>query len=393
MFGFAHLDPTDSAPLPSPLKVPISKAMPPNPYTTLGVAKTASTEEIRKAYRTLARKHHPDVNPGDKSAEATFKQVAAAWDTLGDEEKRKNYDEFGDASLSSGFDAEKARAYQTWQAGRGATGHHFDDEVVDFDLGDLFSRMGRPPGGGGKRQARGQDFIARVEVDFLDAIRGSEMSFELPLPQTCAHCKGQGHQPGTTPRTCPDCDGSGRAKVSQGPMRIVAPCNTCHGEGKIFSPCPLCQGEGTVIVPDRVKVRLPPGAIDGERLTVRGQGAPGPGGERGNLVLELRVRPHPVLRRDGLDLELALPVTIAEAYAGSEVEVPTPSGAVRLKVPPGSQPGTRLRLRGKGVTRKDQTGDFYVVLDLRLPEAGQAGFAEAAANASYARPVRGGLAL
>jgi len=304
-------------------------------YEVLGVSKTATEDEIRAAYRKLARKHHPDVNPGNKSAEARFKEISAAYEVLVDAEKRKLYDEFGHEGLRGGFDPEQARAYKTWQSRRGATGSPFQEEVFDLgdlgDLGDLFGRAG----GFRRRAARGEDVVALVELDLLQAIQGTEITVRIP-------------------------------NEARG------------GEGEPFT------------------VRIPKGAEDGSRLVVKGRGAPGSNkAPPGDLIIETRVREHPYFRRAGLDLHLDLPVTLDEAYNGSEVEVPTPDGPVKLRVPPRSQQGQELRLRGKGVTRGDRRGDLYVKLDVRLPENDDEELAKAAKHArnAYVKPVREGIRL
>ncbi|HEX4338704.1 MAG TPA: J domain-containing protein [Polyangiaceae bacterium] len=307
-----------------------------DPYQVLGVSKTATEDEIRSAYRKLARKHHPDVNPGNKDAEAKFKEIAAAYEVLVDDKKRKLYDEFGNEGLRGGFDPEQARAYQSWQSRRGQTGASYADESVDFgdlgdlgDLGELFRR------GGFRRQqpARGEDVLAVVELDLAQALAGTEITVRVP------------------------------------------------GEGAAGEP---------------VTVRIPKGAEDGSRLVVKGRGAPGPkDAPAGDLVIETRVREHPYFRRDGLDLHLELPVTLDEAYNGGEVEVPTPDGTVKLRVPPRSQQGQELRLRGKGVTRGERHGDLYVALNVRLPDKEDERLAEAARQArdAYGKPVREGIHL
>ena len=294
-------------------------------YETIGVARTATADEIRKAYRKLARKHHPDVNPGDSAAEAAFKRVSAAYEVLSDDKKRAAYDEFGDASLQSGFDPERAREYAKWQAGRERRSSRFgdDDEPVEFDLGDLFERAA-PRG-----PARGADLHASVDIDQRQAIEGTELTADLP-------------------------------------------------------------GHGAV------RIRVPKGADTGDLLRVAGKGAPGrSGGPPGDLVIETVVRPHPLVRRDGLDLHLALPITLDEAYGGASVTVPTFDGPVALKIPPRTQQHAKLRLRGKGVARKDQRGDLIVELDVRMPDVADDALATALrdANKLYSKPVREGLAL
>jgi DnaJ-class molecular chaperone len=292
-------------------------------YDTLGVAKTASADEIRRAYRKLARAHHPDVNPGDAKAEAQFKKIAAAYEVLSDEKKRSAYDEFGDASLQSGFDPAKAREYAQWQQTREQRSSRFGEErgPVDFDFAEFFGKHARGP-------RRGSDLGVSVEIDLRQAIEGTELAVDLPS----------------------------------------------HGH---------------------VRVRIPKGADTGSVLRVPGKGSPGAnGGPAGDLVIEMVVRPHPRVRRDGLDLYLTLPVTLNEAYTGASIEVPTFDGAVTLKVPPRS-PNAKLRLRGKGVRRGEERGDMIVELDPRLPDRADDAFADAlrASDHLYSKPVREGFTL
>jgi curved DNA-binding protein len=293
-----------------------------NLYETLGVKRDASVEAIRKAYRKLARKHHPDVNPGNKGAEENFKAISAAYEVLSDVKKRADYDEFGDASLQGGFDAAKARDYAKWQDRREQRASRFDGGgPIEFDFAELFNRQRGP--------SRGQDIHAVFQMDLRQAVEGAEVAIEVPE-------------------------------------------------------------QGTV------RVRIPPGADTGSVIRLPGRGAPGPrGGPPGDLVIETEVRPHPVLRRDGLDLYLTLPVTLDEAYNGASVDVPTFDGAVVLKIPPRSQNHARLRLRGKGIERKDSRGDLFVELDVRMPDQKDDALTaalRASANA-YSRPVREGLTL
>lgn len=293
-------------------------------YEVLGVAKDAKPDAIRSAYRKLARKHHPDVNPGDKKAEERFKKIATAYEVLSDDKRRAAYDEFGEESLQGGFDADKAREYAKWQRVRQQqrpTG--FEGGPVEFDLSELF--------GGGRRGGprRGRDLHATVELGLRDALRGAEVSLEIP-------------------------------------------------------------DQGTV------RVRIPPGADTGSTIRVPGKGSPGAGGApAGDLVIETEVRPHPHLRREGLDLHLTLPVTLEEAYNGASIDVPTFEGAIVLKIPPRSQNHAKLRLRGKGVARKETRGDLIVELDVRMPDKPDDALAEAlrASRAAYSVPVREELKL
>jgi molecular chaperone DnaJ len=363
-------------------------------YALLEVPKGASEDEIKKSYRRLARRWHPDINPGDKNAEQRFKEISAAYDVLSDAEKRKLYDEFGHEGLRGGFAPEQARAYQRWAAGRASSGGPTADGAgFDFDLDDLFGGFD----GRASRVARGgEDLLLVVDLDFADALRGREIEVRVPAQQTCGRCTGSGDEPGTKRETCPECKGTGRKQAVRGPMRITTACPDCGGTGVRRTPCSACGGSGHVPDEQVVRVRIPPGADDGTRLVVPGKGAPGAGGAApGDLIIETRVRSHPHFRREGLDLFLTLPVTLDEAYSGAKVPVPTPDGTVQLKIPPLSQNGSRLRLRGKGVVRADQRGDLYAELSVRLPDQEHPELAEALkkATASYSRPVREGVLL
>lgn len=293
-------------------------------YAALGVEKDVSEADLKRAYRKLARKWHPDVNPDNKEAEEKFKEIASANDVLSDPEKRKLYDEFGEEGLRGGFEPEQARAYQNWTRRKAASERgRRQQPPSDFDFGDLFGARRRGP-------QRGSDIGARVELSFVDALRGAEFQIQVPS----------------------------KTKT--------------------------------------VTIRIPPGAEDGGHLTVRGKGAPGiEGGPPGNLVIETHVLPHPIFSRKGLNLNCALPVTLAEAYGGAAVEVPTLDGPVQLQVPPRSQSGQRLRLKGKGVQRGKKQGDLIVELSVRLPDQEDAELAAALAGAAslYTEPVRKDLKL
>ncbi len=302
-------------------------------YKILGVQRSATADEIRKAYRKLARKYHPDINPGDKAAEEKFKEISVAYDVLSDAEKRKLYDEFGEQGLSPGFDPEKARAYQ--QSAR--TGGSFSFESGDlndlFGYGgfeDLFGRRGA-----GRRNAarRGEDIETRMDIDFLDAVKGFQTGLTL--------------------------------------QRAV-PCDRCKGSGKVSNqPCSACGGSGRVGRVETVRVNIPPGAETGNRIRVPGKGGSGiRGGPAGDLYIVPRVRSHALLTRERNDLTMELPITIGEALRGTAIEVPTPTGAVKVKVPAGAQSGQRLRVRGKGVSAHGRTpaGDLYLQLMIKTPK-------------------------
>ncbi|MEW5847304.1 MAG: J domain-containing protein [Myxococcota bacterium] len=362
-------------------------------YATLGVPKSASEQDIRRAYRKLAKRYHPDVNAGDKAAEERFKEVNAAYEVLSNPDKRKLYDEFGEDSLKAGFDPEMARAWGARARGGGARAHAGEAPSGGFyfDPSDLFSEFfgGAAEGVGGRPQRRrAQPQHALIEIEFMQAVKGAEITLQLELSGPCSECQGTGRQRGATSR-CPDCGGSGRRQTGGGHIRMMATCQTCGGSGRVGPECPACHGAGERRERKPVTVRIPPGADNGSRLRV-----PSPLGGP-DLMLETRVRPHPLLRREGLDLYLPLPVTLDEAYNGAKVSVPTPDGTVEMRIPPHSQSGTKLRLRGKGVARGERRGDLYVELQVRLPERDDPRFAEAAraASAAYTTPVRGDLRL
>ncbi len=368
-----------------------------DPYATLGVSRGASADEIKKAYRKLAKKLHPDVNPGDKKSEERFKEVSSAFDILGDPKKRALYDEFGEVALRAGFDEEKARAFRAYQrqpaegatgggfggragAGRGfAGGIHFEEGGFEpGDLGSMFGDLfgGRQRGAAARSRSepsRGEDVEAALTIDLRDAVLGAEREISLVLPTRCPECHGSGAKPGSKPRKCPECGGSGEVQMAGGMFR--GPCPRCQGEGTIRDPCPRCGGKGTVEETKRLSVKIPPGVETASRVRLAGQGSPGErGGQNGDLYLRITVREHPTVRVSGRDLSLDLPVTAAEAMLGAEITAPTFEGPVKLKIPPGSQSGRKLRLRGRGLPalRSGATGaprgDLYVVLMIVLPE-------------------------
>jgi molecular chaperone DnaJ len=349
-------------------------------YAVLGVAKSASTDEIKKAYRKLARELHPDRNPGDKKAEARFKDVSEAYGVLSDERKRKEYDEMR-ALFGSGAFRRSARA------GAGAGGG------VPFDLGDLFGGAAGAPGGGDRRfggagfsdlfssifsgggagrrgHGRGRDVEAEVTLSFADAVRGVTMPLTLRTPGVCETCNGSGAAKGSQPRTCSACHGSGLVTSNQGAFSFSEPCRECQGVGTIVEDkCPECHGTGGVTKTRTLNVRIPAGVNDGQRIRLSGRGEPGErGGPAGDLYILIKVKSDDLFERNGDDLALTVPVTFAEAVFGTDLRVPTLDGAVTVRVPPGTPTGRTLRVRGKGVaTRSGRTGDLLVTVEVQVP--------------------------
>lgn len=376
-------------------------------YAVLGVSRTASADEIRKAYRKLARAHHPDVNPGNKQAEERFKALSEANDVLGDAEKRKLYDEFGMAGVQSGFDPQQARAYRDqaadWQrrtsaGGGGGEGEASFGGYSSFE--DIFGDIFRGGGGGGRPapEMRGSDAESELTIDLLDAVRGLSTELTIQRQEPCPTCDGSGADPASV-TTCPECQGSGTVRMGKGPRSMTRRCPRCGGAGKISTrPCPTCNGAGRRLTSERLQVRIPPGVDTGSRVRIAGKGSPGMGGApAGDLYIRVTVRPHPFLERRGNDLHMDMPVTVSEAMLGAGIEVPTPDGSVRVKVPPGSQAGRQLRVKGKGVPalRGGERGDLYLRLRVQVPETDAPAAAEAAQalDALYTASPRDGWRL
>jgi molecular chaperone DnaJ len=320
-------------------------------YSVLGVPRKASAEEIKKAYRKLAREYHPDRNPGDEQAEERFKEVQQAYDTLSDPEKRRTYDAGG---MFSGF-------------GGRAQGPGFTS-----DLGDIFSTFFGRRGGEGQAPARGRDLETEVRLSFEQAMEGTEVSVTVPKQAACATCHGTGAKPGTSPIVCPRCGGRGIDSESQGFFSISQPCPRCGGRGEVIEhPCETCGGSGLTMQRKRYRVKVPPGVREGTRIRVAGKGEDGPrGGPPGDLYVITRVTPSPVFRQraDG-NLEVVVPITIAEAIQGGTVEVPTLKGTKRIRIPAGTQHGTVQRLRGEGPPKIGGRGrgDILYRLEIEIP--------------------------
>lgn len=339
-------------------------------YRVLGVSETATQKDIKSAYRKLSRKYHPDANPGDKPAEDRFKEVSAAYDVVGDAEKRKEYDEVRKLGpMGAGFGGPGG------PGGAGPGGARFENISDLGDLfGGLFGRRGRggpATGGRGPGPHRGQDLEASLHMDFEDAARGLTTTIHLTSEASCSTCHGTGARPGTSPHTCPECDGRGVLDSNQGLFSFSQPCPRCAGRGyTVDDPCPTCRGTGVEHRPREVKVRLPAGVEDGQRIRLRGRGGPGRnGGPAGDLYVTVSVASHPLFGRRGRDLTLVVPVTFPEAALGADVEVPTlEGGSVKVRIPPGTKSGKTLRVRGKGVDDGKSRGDLLVTVEVAVPQ-------------------------
>ena len=343
-------------------------------YEQLGVPRKASAKDIRAAFRKLARKYHPDLNPGDKSAEEKFKQLQEAYDVLSDPKKRQIYDE-------RGFYSDNISSAAPPGGGGGDSDVNFDFGGFDFGGGgaeggggnfrDLFSQFFR--GGRGTaiepEQEAGGDLEYQIEIDFWDAVRGAVKKMQITRLDTCETCHGTGAI--GSPQTCPVCNGSGTVQQAAGKMRFNVPCTRCGGTGKIRTPCRTCGGEGRVRKTETIEVRIPPGIASGARLRVPGKGNSGTmDAPAGDLYLRVEVRPHPFFDRRGNDLYTKVPVTVSEATLGAKIEVPTIDGRSLVRIPPGTNCGSTLRLREKGVpnTRTGTRGDQYVEIQVVVPK-------------------------
>lgn len=325
-------------------------------YEVLGVDRGASLDEIKKAYRKLALKYHPDKNPGDPAAEERFKEAAEAYAVLSDEEKRSRYDRYG-------------------HSGVGGMGGFDPGQFADFGdiLGDLFG-FGDFFGAGRRRAnrpARGNDLRFDLQIDFMDAVQGKEVSLDVPRVVTCATCHGSGAKPGTQPSTCSGCGGRGQIRYSQGFFAMARTCPQCGGAGKVIKdPCVTCSGAGRVREEKKIAVKIPAGVDDGSRLRVAGEGESGwNGGPPGDLYVFLSVREHPKFTRRDYDIHSEQTVSVTQATLGAEIKTDTLDGPETLKIPPGTQPNQIFRLRGKGVRFVDGSGrgDHYVHIAVRIP--------------------------
>jgi molecular chaperone DnaJ len=347
-------------------------------YQVLGVAEDAEADAIKKAYRKLARKYHPDANPDDPTAEERFKAISEAYRVVSDPEKRKQYDAMRSAGARAGYGGAGGGFGGYGQPGAGGEWRTIDLEdmagVGGLDLGELFASIfgGRRPRGAAAPQPRkGADRRLDVRVSFQVAALGGRIEIRVPLEVECTRCEGRGAEPGTPVETCPQCGGSGSVSLVQGGFAVQRPCPRCYGRGTLIQePCTKCRGEGSVTERKRVKVRIPALTEDGHRIRMRGQGEPGPaGGPPGDLILTVRVKPDRFFRREGLDIHCTVPISIVQAMLGTKIRVRTIHGTkVEVRVPPGTQNGTRLRLKGQGLAGEEAQGDQYVEIQVKVPE-------------------------
>jgi molecular chaperone DnaJ len=351
-------------------------------YAVLGVAKNASAAEIKKAYRKLAQQHHPDANAGNPAAEERFKDVSAAYDVLGDEDKRKAYDRVRDMAAAGygagGFPGAggPGGGFGGGFPGAGAGGSGgfpggFSYENVDLGdlLGDVFAAGRGRRSRGGPRVRRGADLETDVRVSFDEAMHGATVPVKISGPATCSTCHGSGAAPGTQPTTCPQCGGDGQVAVNQGLFSMAQTCPRCEGSGRIVeTPCPTCRGTGAERRTRRLQVKVPAGVKDRARIKLAGKGEPGGAGvPPGDLYVRVRVERDRVFGRKGDDLTLELPVTYPEAALGSQVQVPTLNGPVTLKVPAGTPSGKTFRIKGKGAPKRGGHGDLLVTVNVDVP--------------------------
>ncbi len=330
-------------------------------YAVLGVAQNASAKDVTKAYRKLARQYHPDANPNNAAAEERFKEISAAYDVLGDETRRREYDEvrrLGPGAFGG--------------SGNGSVRFDMGDMAGAGGLGDLLGQMfgGGRRAGGGVGPQRGSDLEASLTIDFVDAAQGITTSLHITSEAVCSTCNGSGARPGTSPVRCSHCGGRGVSDVNQGGFAFSVPCSQCGGRGvKVEHPCGTCRGTGVEMRNREVNVRVPAGIDDGSRIRIKGRGGPGRnGGPPGDLFVVCRVTPHPMFSRDGRNLLVRVPVSFTSAALGADVAVPTLEGdTVMLRLRAGTQPGSRHRVKGRGITTNKSQGDLIVTVDVVVP--------------------------
>ncbi len=332
-------------------------------YEVLGVAKDADENTIKRAYRKLAMKYHPDRNPDDKAAAENFREVTEAYEVLTDKEKRARYDQYGHAGIDD-------QMQDFWNRAGAQDSHAFRDFGDMF--GDVFGEM-FGFGGGGGRSGRGADLRYNLSMTLEEAASGREVELKIPKYETCGTCNGSGARPGTNPVPCSTCGGHGQVQMQQGFFAVRRTCPTCHGAGtRIESPCVECGGAGRVKISKKLKIKVPPGVYDGAQVRVSGEGEAGQqGGPAGDLYVVISLKEHPIFEREGADLYCTMPVTFPQAALGAEVDAPTLNGRVKIKIPPGTEGGRVFRLRGHGVPdvrTGGQKGDLYVRVQIAVPK-------------------------
>jgi len=333
-------------------------------YDILGIQKNASDAEIKKAFRRLAMKYHPDRTQGDKELESKFKEVQEAYEILSDPQKRAAYDQFGHAGVGDGQGG--------FGGGAGGAGFGgFGDFGDIFDV--IFGQQGRRGGGGqrGSRAQRGADLRYNITLSLEDAVLGKDLKINIPTLVACKDCSGSGAAKGSKPSTCPDCEGSGQIHIQQGFFAVQQTCPRCHGQGQVITnPCATCHGQGRVQEKKTLSVKIPAGVDNGDRIRLSGEGEAGlHGGPAGDLYVQVQVKPHPIFERKGNDLHCHMPISFVAAATGGEIEVPTLAGRVKLKIPAETQTGKMFRLRGKGVKslRSPVTGDLLCHINVETP--------------------------
>ncbi len=327
-------------------------------YEVLGVNKSVSEADLKKTYRRLAMKYHPDRNPDDKEAEVKFKEAKEAYDVLSNAEKRAAYDQFGHAAFEGGMGA--------GAGGFGAGAGGFGDIFGDM-FGDIFGGGGR-----GQRQHKGADLRYNLDLSLEEAVRGTEINITVPRMANCETCNGSGAKPGSTPKTCTTCNGQGQVRMQQGFFSVQQTCPQCHGQGTIITdPCTSCNGQGRVRENKKLSVKIPAGVDEGDQIRLSGEGeSAGPGGANGDLYVSVSLRKHEIFTREGVDLHCSVPVSYSTLALGGELEVPTLDGRAKLKIPAGTQSGKLFRLKGKGVKNVRNAGfvgDLYCEVGVETP--------------------------